>query len=102
MGFCLAKQTRIVAAKHEKFPLHTSPGDIFRIHLNKRELNPDEFDLQALADALHEFTGAESIQTVGGRAEWAGPADSTGYARRPFWISRKAASARARREPPTI
>ena len=38
--------------------------DIFRIHLAKRELDPDLFDLQALADTAHEFTGAEIEEAI--------------------------------------
>ena len=39
-------------------------GEIFAIHLRKRDLNPEDFDLQALAEASDEFSGAEIEQAV--------------------------------------
>lgn len=36
----------------------------FRIHLNKRGLDPESFDLDALAQAAHDFSGAEIEQAV--------------------------------------
>ena len=38
--------------------------EIFRIHLSKRELNPGDFDLQMLADASIDFTGAEIEEAI--------------------------------------
>ncbi len=38
--------------------------DIFRIHLNKRELSAENFDLAALAMASDGFSGAEIEQAV--------------------------------------
>jgi SpoVK/Ycf46/Vps4 family AAA+-type ATPase len=38
--------------------------EIFRIHLAKRDLNPDEFDLDALAETARDFTGAEIEEAV--------------------------------------
>jgi SpoVK/Ycf46/Vps4 family AAA+-type ATPase len=38
--------------------------DIFAIHLKKRKLNPQLFDLQALSDASEGFAGAEIEQAV--------------------------------------
>ncbi len=39
-------------------------ADIFRIHLVKRELKPDDYDLDALAAASNNFSGAEIEQIV--------------------------------------
>ncbi|RHW19993.1 AAA family ATPase [Pseudomonas jilinensis] len=39
-------------------------GDIFRIHLARRELLPEQFDLPALAAASEGFSGAEIEQAV--------------------------------------
>jgi SpoVK/Ycf46/Vps4 family AAA+-type ATPase len=38
--------------------------EIFRIHLGKRDLNADAFDLVALAEAAADFTGAEIEEAV--------------------------------------
>jgi AAA+ superfamily predicted ATPase len=38
--------------------------DIFAIHLRKRKLNPDDFDLNALAAAADGYSGAEIEQAV--------------------------------------
>jgi SpoVK/Ycf46/Vps4 family AAA+-type ATPase len=38
--------------------------DIFRIHLERRELTPDSFDLELLASACAGFSGAEIEQVV--------------------------------------
>ncbi|MFQ5664776.1 MAG: AAA family ATPase [Terriglobia bacterium] len=37
---------------------------VFRIHLEKRQRNPEEFDLEALAAAAEDFSGAELEQVV--------------------------------------
>ena len=39
-------------------------ADIFRIHLQRRELEPGAFDLQQLATVSDGFTGAEIEQVV--------------------------------------
>ena len=39
-------------------------GDIFRIHLARRDLEPTQFDLPGLAQASEGFTGAEIEQVV--------------------------------------
>ena len=38
--------------------------EIFRIHLAKRDLEPEQFNLTALADAAQEFTGAEIEEAI--------------------------------------
>ncbi len=38
--------------------------EIFRIHLKKRDLDPSNFDLAALAEAAKEFTGAEIEEAI--------------------------------------
>ncbi|MFT7654799.1 MAG: SpoVK/Ycf46/Vps4 family AAA+-type ATPase, partial [Candidatus Azotimanducaceae bacterium] len=38
--------------------------DIFRIHLAKRDLNPEEFDLDELAETAKDFTGAEIEEAI--------------------------------------
>lgn len=45
-------------------PKPENRADIFRIHLQKREADPDSFDLQALADASEGFSGSEIEQAV--------------------------------------
>ena len=39
-------------------------GDIFRIHLKKRKLDPAQFDITRLATVADGFSGAEIEQTV--------------------------------------
>ena len=39
-------------------------AEIFRIHLSKRERDPDAFDLALLADTAESFSGAEAEQVV--------------------------------------
>jgi hypothetical protein len=45
-------------------PSHDERKDIFRIHLARRGRNPDAFDLNALADASANFSGAEIEQSI--------------------------------------
>src|SRR5207302_2828400 len=45
-------------------PETTSRIEIFAIHLRKRKLNPDNFDLSALAAAAAGFSGAEIEQAI--------------------------------------
>ena len=40
-------------------PAHDERVEIFKIHLEKRKRNPDDFDLDKLADATPGFSGAE-------------------------------------------
>lgn len=39
-------------------------AEIFDIHLKRRDLDPDQFDLSKLADASHGFSGAEIEQAI--------------------------------------
>jgi len=45
-------------------PDHKVRKEIFRIHLNKRNLNSRDFDLNALAETAEGFTGAEIEEAV--------------------------------------
>lgn len=45
-------------------PDPTVREEIFRIHLSKRDLDPDEFDLQELAEKAEDFTGAEIEEAI--------------------------------------
>jgi len=45
-------------------PDTTARVDIFAIHLRKRKLDPDEFDLSALAAACSGYSGAEIEQSI--------------------------------------
>ncbi len=45
-------------------PTLQARADIFRIHLRKRALDPNSFDLATLADASQGFSGAEIEQAV--------------------------------------
>src|SRR5690242_16346736 len=38
--------------------------EVFRIHLHKRSRDPAQFDLQALADASQDFSGAEIEEAI--------------------------------------
>ncbi len=45
-------------------PDHNTRKEIFRIHLNKREVSSDSFDLERLAQISNGFSGAEIEQSV--------------------------------------
>ncbi|MEJ2603667.1 MAG: AAA family ATPase [Gammaproteobacteria bacterium] len=45
-------------------PGRDSRRDIFALHLSAREQRPEDFDLDALADATHHFSGAEIEQAI--------------------------------------
>ncbi len=45
-------------------PRRTARADIMRLHLARRELNPDDFDLGALAAQTRGFSGAEIEQLI--------------------------------------
>lgn len=52
----------------EKFfvdlPVTAERATILTIHLQKAKRNPDDFDIQAIAEAMQDFTGAEIEETV--------------------------------------
>jgi SpoVK/Ycf46/Vps4 family AAA+-type ATPase len=45
-------------------PSRDERKDIFAIHLQKKNRNPDDFNLDKLADATQEYSGAEIEQTI--------------------------------------
>src|ERR1041385_7704711 len=45
-------------------PSHPERGEVFRIHLNKRGRQPEGFDLEALAEASKDFSGAEIEEAI--------------------------------------
>ncbi|MEI7633162.1 MAG: AAA family ATPase [bacterium] len=45
-------------------PSHEERTEIFAIHLRKRKRNPDQFDLDALAAASENYSGAEIEQSI--------------------------------------
>ncbi len=45
-------------------PTRESRRDIFALHLAARDQPPEDFDLDALADATHQFSGAEIEQAI--------------------------------------
>ncbi|MEM7279191.1 MAG: AAA family ATPase, partial [Pseudomonadota bacterium] len=45
-------------------PRRTARADIMRLHLERRDLNPDDFDLGALAAQTRGFSGAEIEQLI--------------------------------------
>lgn len=45
-------------------PDRDTRGEVFRIHLRNRGQNPDDFDVEALADAADGFSGSEIEQVV--------------------------------------
>jgi SpoVK/Ycf46/Vps4 family AAA+-type ATPase len=68
--------------------------DIFRIHLEKRNMNPAEFELGALADAAEGFTGAEIEEAIvssrylaGARGDGVVQEDLLGAVNRTFPVS---------------
>jgi AAA+ superfamily predicted ATPase len=60
-------------------PTTTARIDIFAIHLRKRKLNPDDFDLSTLAATANGFSGAEIEQAVVS-AQYAASAENTAVA----------------------
>ena len=45
-------------------PDRNARGDIFSIHLRKRECKPEDFEIEALVEATDGFSGAEIEQAV--------------------------------------
>jgi SpoVK/Ycf46/Vps4 family AAA+-type ATPase len=58
-------------------PSDTVRGEIFAIHLDKRQLDPKRFDLGQLAAASAGFTGAEIEQAIVAARYAAGARDTT-------------------------
>jgi len=60
----LIRKGRIDEIFFVDLPEHDSRKEIFRIHFKKRDLPPEKYDLQTLADASRGFTGAEIEQAI--------------------------------------
>jgi ATP-dependent 26S proteasome regulatory subunit len=60
----LLRKGRLDEIFYVDLPLDEERGEIFRIHLAKRNRNPEDFDLPALAAASPEFSGAEIEEAI--------------------------------------
>ncbi len=60
----LLRKGRLDEIFYVDLPLDQERADIFRIHLAKRNRNPDEFDIPALVAASQEFSGAEIEEAI--------------------------------------
>src|ERR1039458_4003109 len=60
----LLRKGRLDEIFYVELPLDEERGEIFRIHLTKRNRNPEEFDLPPLAAASPEFSGAEIEEAI--------------------------------------
>jgi adenylate kinase family enzyme len=60
----LLRKGRLDEIFYVDLPLDEERAEIFRIHLAKRNRNPEEFDLPALAAASPEFSGAEIEEAI--------------------------------------
>ena len=60
----LLRKGRLDEIFYVDLPLEEERAEIFRIHLAKRNRNPEEFDLPALAAASPEFSGAEIEEAI--------------------------------------
>jgi ATP-dependent 26S proteasome regulatory subunit len=60
----LMRKGRLDEIFYVDLPLEGERAEIFRIHLAKRNRNPEEFDLPALAIASPEFSGAEIEEAI--------------------------------------
>jgi hypothetical protein len=60
----LMRKGRLDEIFYVDLPLDEERAEIFRIHLAKRNRNPEEFDLPALAAASAEFSGAEIEEAI--------------------------------------
>jgi SpoVK/Ycf46/Vps4 family AAA+-type ATPase len=60
----LLRKGRLDEIFYVDLPLDEERGEIFRIHLAKRNRNPEEFNLPALAAASREFSGAEIEEAI--------------------------------------
>ncbi len=60
----LLRKGRLDEIFYVDLPLDQERADIFRIHLAKRNRNPEDFDLPALVAASPEFSGAEIEEAI--------------------------------------
>jgi hypothetical protein len=60
------RQGRFSQVVFVDLPSPADRADIFRVHLARRDRNPEEFDLEELADASDGFSGAEIEAAVKG------------------------------------
>jgi SpoVK/Ycf46/Vps4 family AAA+-type ATPase len=60
----LLRKGRLDEIFYVDLPLDEERAEIFRIHLAKRNRNPEEFDLLALAAASKDFSGAEIEEAI--------------------------------------
>ncbi|MGD0259364.1 MAG: AAA family ATPase [Verrucomicrobiota bacterium] len=60
----LLRKGRLDEIFYVDLPLDEERAEIFRIHLAKRNRNPEEFDLPALAAASKDFSGAEIEEAI--------------------------------------
>src|SRR5208282_5568704 len=60
----LLRKGRLDEIFYVDLPLDEERAEIFRIHLAKRNRDPEEFDLAALAAASNDFSGAEIEEAI--------------------------------------
>jgi len=60
----LAYRLLALASEHSQNPLVAERAEIFRIHLAKRDRDPEQFDLQRIAKAAVGFSGAEIEESI--------------------------------------
>ena len=60
----LLRKGRLDEIFYVDLPLDNERAEIFRIHLAKRNRNPDEFDIPSLVAASREFSGAEIEESI--------------------------------------
>jgi SpoVK/Ycf46/Vps4 family AAA+-type ATPase len=60
----LLRKGRLDEIFYVDLPLDEERAEIFRIHLAKRNRNPEEFDIPALVSASQEFSGAEIEESI--------------------------------------
>jgi len=60
----LVRKGRLDEVFFVDLPDAATRAEIFTIHLQKRDLNPDDFDCDALSDATEGYTGAEIEEAI--------------------------------------
>jgi SpoVK/Ycf46/Vps4 family AAA+-type ATPase len=60
----LLRKGRLDEIFYVDLPLDEERAEIFRIHLAKRNRNPDDFEIAALVSASQEFSGAEIEEAI--------------------------------------